>query len=622
MSKVLDLCIHKPESTVICVFPLPKCVSYKGHNILNQIHFNLLIFFIEKFSTKNYYKNRLILLIFLLFRFQFTFRQDEMFKKFGKLRYVGLDTRDNCGLVTGFIEFEDASIAEQLIINGHMEIEGKKLQVKPYNEFKQRFRHLTASVLEGSLPLNPRKRQFRQRVTFLETSLPTDPLLQPPALDSPTNILNILIDDCLREILKKLHFSTLNTVANVCVRFNRVAKEAFHSKYQSEQINILDLEWHRQPTIATVEDFLRNFGASISSISTLKQCSSRYYMRIFENVDDIQLLLKMINTYCTKLNTLELNFARVHDETLQETRALFRRLTNCRLENVRNGSIFDIISACSKLKRLEISFSTCDDEYFILPKIPCPKLIEVRFSRLDPRLSYVVFKFLELNTKLKTLKIDSICMDELVNIIKGLSQLNELTLNFVSSRALSPHVIDTLRSHKAIKNLHMKSISFHCDIDTMNTVSKLKNIVTFKLSTYGINNVNLINILKQMPNIETLYFDQTSRDEGFDTISKSKTVIVQTILQHTNQLKQLFIKWHNKKGDRIREYPINVANYYEILESVKSRINGIKLTIEFNVSGAILANKYSSETSSIYILNMVPHLLSIQQRLYGYRSYY
>lgn len=84
---------------------------------------------------------------------------------------------------------------------------------------------------------------------------------------------------CSMEIFKKLHFSTFNSVANVCVRFNRIAKEAFRSKYQSKQINLLELELNRQPTISTIEEFLSNFGTTISSLSTIKigPCHSIYF---------------------------------------------------------------------------------------------------------------------------------------------------------------------------------------------------------------------------------------------------------------------------------------------------------------------------------------------------------
>lgn len=252
-----------------------------------------------------------------------------MFEKYGKLWFVGLDQGKNGESVIGFIEFEneDASVAEQLIAKGYLEIEDKKVQVISYTEFKRRFRHISATVLEVTPSI--------------------DPLLQPSEPDSPTNILNALIDDCLFEIFKKLHFSTLNSVANVCIRFNCIAKEAFLTKYRSKQINLLDLELNRQPTISTIEEFLSNFGASISSLSTIK-IGLRSDEIAKKNADT---QLKLINKYCKKLDKLEFNFHwNVTDKTLHEVRGLFNRLKKLRIMKSNSYTLFAII--CPELEIL------------------------------------------------------------------------------------------------------------------------------------------------------------------------------------------------------------------------------------------------------------------------------
>lgn len=72
------------------------------------------------------------------------------------------------------MEFEDESdsVAEELIAKGHMDFEDKKIQVKSFKEYKRRFRRISTNILN-----------------IVDTF---DTLLQPPARDSPQNILNAL----------------------------------------------------------------------------------------------------------------------------------------------------------------------------------------------------------------------------------------------------------------------------------------------------------------------------------------------------------------------------------------------------------------------------------------------
>lgn len=58
-------------------------------------------------------------------------------------------------------------------------------------------------------------------------------LLQPPDQESPTNILNILNDDCLYEIFKRIHPSKYLIIADVCVKFNQVITEILAKKHQA-----------------------------------------------------------------------------------------------------------------------------------------------------------------------------------------------------------------------------------------------------------------------------------------------------------------------------------------------------------------------------------------------------
>lgn len=90
--------------------------------------------------------------------------------------------------------------------------------------------------------------------------------------------------------------------------------------------------------------------------------------------------------------------------------------------------------------------------------------------------------------------------------------------------------------------------NFHYEIKTINIISKFGNITALELGTLGINKDNLIYLLKKMPNIETLHFhecydmEEIAEREDFDTVDKSISIVLQTIVQNKNRLKNLKIK--------------------------------------------------------------------------------
>lgn len=59
----------------------------------------------------------------------------------------------------------------------------------------------------------------------------------PPQQDSSLHILTALDDDCIREILLRLDIIELTKAADVCVRFNQLAKRVFDVKYKHLKID-------------------------------------------------------------------------------------------------------------------------------------------------------------------------------------------------------------------------------------------------------------------------------------------------------------------------------------------------------------------------------------------------
>lgn len=242
----------------------------------------------------------------------------------------------NIGWNCWCIQFSSARVAAELIAKGQIIIEHIKMNVKKGKEY-------TEDVFDFTKKLY-------------------DTLLQPPDEESPKNIYNALNDDCLREVFKKLHLLDLSSVADVCVRFNGIAKEIFRSKSKDEMFNLKNLNRRVdmrvrsvKPTLPQIDDFLRNFGSSITSIKEYSKYSD--------------IIMPLVNKYCVKLEEIKM-YGHTNDQTLIELISLFARLKKlkvfCGSSNVgsifRSKNIFCFISQYfSNIE--ELRFCTTEDFY-------------------------------------------------------------------------------------------------------------------------------------------------------------------------------------------------------------------------------------------------------------------
>lgn len=492
----------------------------------------------------------------------------DFLKHFGKVRFFGLDWRRyNKDLPIGLIEFDekDALVSEELVSRGYTEIEDKRLQLISYKDYKRRCGQVSAKVL-GPLRI-------------------VKELLKPPDQDSPMNILNALNDDCLCEIFKKLHFSTLTSVAMVCTRFNRIAKEAFSSKYHSEWINIFDLDWNRQPRWSQIEDFLSEFGSEIRSLSTLKVLNE-WFIKIAEH------FFKLVHKYCKRLTRFQFHCFNINEKTLYE-------------------SIFDIISDCSELEYLDMHFYS--DVELILPTILYPKLVEVHF-RWNHHLTYnlireEIVRFLEQNPSINKLEIET--DDEtIINAVSRLEHLNEFKIYNIRS---VPSLVEALSSHK-MQNVEIKlgsDFGTQCiDVNSIDIIPKLENVTEIDINLHGIKKHSLIHLLQNLPNIKILQLF-VNNFEDLNEISNDQIVLMATILQYANQLSKFTITSYEKETRLFCQYPIDEGKYDEILNLVQNRSTRIKLTIRYIIPTHKIRDRKLHKSKSILVLDMVPDLLIV-----------
>lgn len=137
-----------------------------------------------------------------------------------------------------------------------------------------------------------------------ENNIEENPLLQSPGENSPNHILNALNDDCLYVIFKKSTLLSLCSIANVCVRFSKIAQQVFASKYKHKTIGCSDLRWNCSINPLHIVTLLYKFGTFIESLVIHRRF---FDFERYKNVSYCSNFLKMINKYCPNLTSLNTN---------------------------------------------------------------------------------------------------------------------------------------------------------------------------------------------------------------------------------------------------------------------------------------------------------------------------
>lgn len=290
-----------------------------------------------------------------------------------------------------------------------------------------------------------------------------DILLQPPGEQSPKNILNILNDDCLYEIFKKIPSSNYGSIANVCVRFNRILSEMLSRKYKNSAFNISSIVYFELFTLSQAEDYLRNFGSLIYHA----KIDGWVYKPPF--IIKIDLICRMISDHCENLRSFKIADFEMLNCMANELIPLFMRIEE----------LVIIKTSCAKGPTLNF-----------LPAINCPKLIAFawnirKFGQLDD--IPFVHKFISYNTQLESLvygyQTKSHC---LLNVdFSNLKHLKMLSLfNYESEIFEKSAFFEITHSMKALSLTHapiecLELYDTLIDDDAIEYISKIKTIKKF-----------------------------------------------------------------------------------------------------------------------------------------------
>lgn len=308
------------------------------------------------------------------------------------------------------------------------------------------------------------------------------------------HILNVLDDDCLREILSHLNQSDLINAANVCMRFNEQAKSIFSNKIK--QLNLIKCSYEE------AQKSLDAFGSLAQSIHIKANFSARHEVKI----------LSTIARCCTsKLKELQFHDFRFKsklpddvdfDSALNKLEKL--SLNYCHLPSNLNN----LLCACVDLKMLNINGGSND------PGIRIPKFDKLEELRLDVFLrlnKQFLHDIIVMNTSLKRIRFrvfdprfpyrDDI-MRTIVQNHPNLHELDcDLRINtFFDDFTGTTNCLDGLKSLRVFKfNLNGKSTALLVAVLTTNATT-LEHLEL----TNGKVDADTVKIISQMKHLNVL----------------------------------------------------------------------------------------------------------------------
>lgn len=421
---------------------------------------------------------------------------------------------------------------------------------------------------------------------------PLHPLVNSPAQDCSRHILNALNDDCLRRVFSYLPLMCLADAAEVCVRFNTIAKEVFSLMFKNliitndrkSHIEYLEL------TKVSAEKLLRNFGSLMASIE-VEFCLLLPTITCFT-------FLELLGKYCNStLRKLSLNGFPLNQNRAKCMNLLFVNLNELRLIHCKMiGS--KLLSKCQKLKTFHME--ECDEDALV--HLRCAELEEVQIiSRLD----YIrgsIISFFKSNATIRKLSLLYKCnsmvpvqiidtigerllnlqhlehqsivgefyffhLDEYTKHFGRLSSLRvlDIVLGFYTADSCTQLLRNLVENGIPIRHLSIKNA--YIEKATIEQLVQLKEITVLKmLHTKKLKDEHLVEIIQKMPQLQEIYFDLGKLDE-------ITTNGLKKMLQFANNLSELKVITENEK------ISIDVHDYKTILESVQKRAKKQKLRI-------------------------------------------
>lgn len=463
------------------------------------------------------------------------------------------------------IEFKDQRIAAKLLRIRQLKIAGSTFFIKAANEQTQ----------------PPAGR---------DDHISTEQLQPPSAQESPKHILNALNDHCLCEIFGHIEeLADFNSIANVCTRFNKIAKLVFPAKirssspprytyfehFVSDNDGALRFDWHK---LAQIENFLCNFGSSIEALA--------FDTDYFSDTNATNLALKIIDAYCKNIKDL---YFKISDDQIRmstEIRSIFSKLQCLSLKfNKTFDAHHGFLSACTGIQKLRIYGLPY---YFQMPETPFPKLKRFKIYNFDEAIHPCVSleRFLMKNRQLEELTLYRMRLHNAALLSQTMLNLRQIKLGRFSG---SNDGQFSLPDHTAI------NFNTFCD-GTISQYFRLQNITKIELRELrnGMLERDLIAVAQHLRNLRKIKIHLIN-PIPFDTVKQ--------VVHYASKMTKFV-----QAGDVSADFDEN--NYSEILDVILAREEHRPLTMKFKYYAVIDCNnnKYDDMYYKLITLNEHPRL--------------
>lgn len=257
-----------------------------------------------------------------------------------------------------------------------------------------------------------------------------------PVVGQP--ILDRLNDDCLRLIFESARLSLwdLKSLANVCTRFERIAKLVFGSKYRDLANNFVvpkDDLWQ-------THELVRTFGDTITAVNLAQVADAR---------TDIE--LRMILEHCPNVVQLECVVHEPHTMLAMRARVPKLRRLKIRMREPNDfPRLFDASAAHCHLQQLRATHA-------ILPALPLARLVELHATADDTRKQPSIDAFFALNGQLAKVTLSNYDFDTGIGcIVQHLPHLRELGLDRVTFGEHTPGDASAVAQLTQLKTLRIR----------------------------------------------------------------------------------------------------------------------------------------------------------------------
>ncbi|XP_055303944.1 uncharacterized protein LOC129569274 isoform X2 [Sitodiplosis mosellana] len=432
-------------------------------------------------------------------------------KQFGEIKNMGT-LLSSYGRIA-FVEFTTHQEAISVLLKRQITIGNCKIELKP----------LKGAFLKYYCPV-----EISQRVKVDDILL-----LNPPDRESPKNILNILNDDCLYEIFRRIHPSKYHIIADVCVKFNQILTEMLERKHHKNMFDISDMELF---TLSEADHYLQHFGSSIyrAEISGFKLKPHPINLKI-------KIILKMISEHCVNLRDFRIINFELEKETANQIIPLFTRIEKLTIQKTTASALFPVF----------------------LPPINCPKLVEFYWSNKyistytkQIQIPFLI-NFLKHNTQLKKfwyfgnvrhgLKDNKMHLPMNISLFGRFKFLKSLSItnheSFIGEHSIDEHLLNVtnLMQILSMENIpieYLKLDNVLVDDASIEYIFQLKTMKQFVFSDFNcylpmkhsptrdVIESYIIRLQSGLPNLEFLQFQTSSyidivfTDENTDQTEK------------------------------------------------------------------------------------------------------